>query len=202
MISKIFKKQLVKRFTNKHKSFADMVLVRKDKPGRVIADYYEESRERFLMLERNRKEMERILGKVRQPGPGQTEMIGEELKDLERDVEDEATEIFDDMIQDDREDIVMMNTNTIDSVAYIEEDDIEVTDDEDDFALWLRSISQCLSNKICDDPVRVCDEESEEEDEDIEDDERSMKVVKSVFDEETATNFVKTYLQLLKVFNI
>lgn len=79
-------------------------------------------------------------------------------------------------------------------------------DDEDDydedcneFHLWLRSISQCLSNKISDDPVVIPNHEEEEEEEEYGDeDERCMQVVKSVFDEETATEVIKSYLTLLR----
>ena len=51
-------------------------------------------------------------------------------------------------------------------------------DDETDsgFALWLRSISQCLSNKISDDPV-VMPAEEEEEDQDLDEDTRCMRYV-------------------------
>ena len=67
-----------------------------------------------------------------------------------------------------------------------------------DFSAWLRSISQCLSNKISDDPVKVDDEEEVTEEEPEEESERCMSVVRSVFDEETATEVIKNYLWLLK----
>ena len=77
---------------------------------------------------------------------------------------------------------------------------VEDQDQEADnsFAMWLKSISQCLSNKISDDPVAVPVEEQEEEsdEEDIDEDERCMRVVLSVFDEETATEVIKSYLNL------
>ena len=41
--------------------------------------------------------------------------------------------------------------------------------------------------------------ESDEEEEDIDEEVRHMNTVKSVFDEDTATNLVKNYLNFLKV---
>ena len=58
--------------------------------------------------------------------------------------------------------------------ASVQNDDNE--DDDSGFALWLRSISQCLSNKISDDPV-VMPAEEEEDDEDLDEDTRCMRYV-------------------------
>ena len=62
----------------------------------------------------------------------------------------------------------------------VQNDDNE--DDDSGFALWLRSISQCLSNKISDDPVVMPaeeeeEEEEDEEDEDLDEDTRCMRYV-------------------------
>ena len=92
----------------------------------------------------------------------------------------------------------------IDETAMASNDDADIEEDEEDaeFALWLRSISQCLSGKISKEPVRTASPDSdEEEEEEEEEDVRCMRVVKSVFDEDCATILVKSYLKYSKVIS-
>ena len=81
----------------------------------------------------------------------------------------------------DNEDTQLQTTQEKDS-DVVHQEATSVHDDETDdssFALWLRSISQCLSNKISDDPVVMPVEEEEEEDsdEDLDEDTRCMRYV-------------------------
>ena len=93
------------------------------------------------------------------------------------DVEEIAAETRDD------KDTQLQTTQENDSeVVQQEASNVQDDDDETDdssFALWLRSISQCLSNKISDDPVVMPVEEEEEEDsnEDLDEDTRCMRYV-------------------------
>ena len=75
----------------------------------------------------------------------------------------------------------------------------EYEEEDEKFSRWLKSISQCLSSKISDDIGVYTAAESDEEEEDIDEEVRHMNTVKSVFDEDTATNLVKNYLNFLKV---
>ena len=77
--------------------------------------------------------------------------------------------------------------------------DLEEDEEETEFSFWLKSISQCLSGKISKEPVRPASPESDEEEEEMEEDIRCMKVVRSVFDEDTASMLVKNYIKYLKV---
>ena len=189
-----------------------MVLIGKIKPANVIADYYEERRERHLILEKNRQNMEKIL-KVRkeiekrrkeyifQPVENEKEFNKEDdskasepktLEFAEQDESDSLIILFDKMRQ---------TTKKIDKCMnhYIYDEDSEEEEDEDNFSMWLKSITQCLSGKICDNPIREATSESDDEDEDADEDVRCMNIVKSVFDEDTATKLVKNYLKFSKV---
>ena len=84
------------------------------------------------------------------------------------------------------EDTKLQPTQEKDS-AVVHQEAASVQDDDDDtddssFALWLRSISQCLSNKISADPVVMpAEEEEEDSDEDLDEDTRCMRYVISYF---------------------
>ena len=90
-------------------------------------------------------------------------------------------------IQADREEdeVTKLQTTQENASAIVHQEASNVQEDDDEtddssFALWLRSISQCLSNKISDDPVVMPVEEEEEEedsDEDLDEDTRCMRYV-------------------------
>ena len=76
--------------------------------------------------------------------------------------------------------IASIDDQNVQSPMKQENEAVSIENDEDDdsgFALWLRSISQCLSNKISDDPVvRPEEVEDEEEgDEDLDEDTRCLR---------------------------
>ena len=77
----------------------------------------------------------------------------------------------------------------------------EDTDDEADesFKIWLKDVSECLQGFRKADPDKM-QEAAEEELEEETDEERCMRIVRSVLDEETALEMVKTYLSFTKVF--
>ena len=89
------------------------------------------------------------------------------------DVEEIAAETRDD------KDTQLQTTQENDSeVVQQEASNVQDDDDDSSFALWLRSISQCLSNKISDDPVVMpVEEEEEDSDEDLDEDTRCMRYV-------------------------
>ena len=75
----------------------------------------------------------------------------------------------------------------------------EYDDDEDEtFKLWLKNVAECLRGFRKADPDKM-QEAAEEEMEDESDEERCMRIVRSVLDEETALEMVKTYLWFTKV---
>ena len=76
---------------------------------------------------------------------------------------------------------MQLQTSQENDSASVNNDEDESDDSDSGFALWLRSISQCLSNKISDDPVVMPEEEEEEEEseEDLDEDTRCMRYVAS-----------------------
>ena len=76
---------------------------------------------------------------------------------------------------------MQLQTSQENESASVHNDEDESDDSDSGFALWLRSISQCLSNKISDDPVVMPEEEEEEEEseEDLDEDTRCMRYVAS-----------------------
>ena len=75
----------------------------------------------------------------------------------------------------------------------------EYDDDEDEtFKLWLKNVAECLWGFRKADPDKM-QEAAEEEMEEESDEERCMRIVRSVLDEETALDMVKTYLCFTKV---
>ena len=89
------------------------------------------------------------------------------------DVEEITAETRDD------KDTQLQTTQENDSeVVQQEASNVQDDDDDSSFALSLRSISQCLSNKISDDPVVMpVEEEEEDSDEDLDEDTRCMRYV-------------------------
>ena len=115
----------------------------------------------------------------------------------------EGKEISEDMENDSDDQI-----NTFDSGCITEHNEIgnaddnnEDTDDEADesFKIWLKDVSECLQGFRKADPDKM-QEAAEEELEEETDEERCMRIVRSVLDEETALEMVKTYLSFTKVF--
>ena len=81
-------------------------------------------------------------------------------------------------LKDDKELQTIQEKDSV--IAHQDAASVQNDDDKDDdsgFALWLRSISQCLSNKISDDPVVIPAEEEEEDEEDLDEDTRCMRYV-------------------------
>lgn len=108
----------------------------------------------------------------------------------EQDVEEIPADTEDD------KDIELQATQANDSVIVHQEASVQDEDNEDGdsgFALWLRSISQCLSNKISDDPVVMPAEEEEESDEDLDEDTRCMRYVLLSYLARGAGHFTKTF---------
>ena len=71
-------------------------------------------------------------------------------------------------------------------------------DDDDSFKMWLKDVSECLRGfrKVDPDQMQAAaEEEMEEETEE----ERCLRIVRSVLDEKTALEMVKTYLRFIKV---
>ena len=174
------------------------------KHEKVIHEYFQEKKERYRILEKNRLYKEKILERRREIEENRKiNIVPEECVEV-------STECIEKEIDSDvgkktitcDEKVQIIDENDDDDIEYDEdESDIEEDEEENDFALWLRSITQCLSGKIShDQPPRPPTPESEEEDEEeLDEDVRCMKVVKSVFDEETATLLVKSYLKYSKV---
>ena len=115
----------------------------------------------------------------------------------------EGKEIPEDMENDGDDQI-----NTFDSGCITEHNEIgnaddnnEDTDDEADesFKIWLKDVSECLQGFRKADPDKM-QEAAEEELEEETDEERCMRIVRSVLDEETALEMVKTYLRFTKVY--
>ena len=151
----------------------------------TMSVYYDERKFRTELIENSRKTMENIMKKVEDIDRRRGNVV-EEVSEFEEPLDEYLTD-----------------AEETDSVASPQPNVVEEDPDKEhdnSFALWLKSISQCLSNKISDDPVAVPVEEEEDEpdEEDIDEDERCMKVVTSVFDEETATEVIKSYLNLLR----
>jgi hypothetical protein len=84
----------------------------------------------------------------------------------------------------------------ISSTSTEEEDNKD--DDDDSFKIWLKNVSECLQGFRKVDPDKM-QEAAEEEMEEESDEERCMRIVRSVLDEETALEMVKTYLRFTKV---
>ena len=160
--------------------------------GDAVAVYYEESSSRAQLIEASRRSMEAIILRLEDRRRGHDHRHDGQPLDIESALESEAWRR-----------------------ASVSEDDTDHDDKESEsFALWLRSISQCLSNKISDDPVVLPqDDEQDSDGEDLDDEEHCMRlvvmvpgnicklcfrVVLSVFDEETATEVIKSYLTILR----
>ena len=179
-----------------------MTKIEEIKPQAVIAEYYEEKRERAIIVEKNRRNMEKTL---------ETRRVIEEKRNLESfpgglEIEIETQEAMEHLFEDtyEEQDFQFITNDCIFEDEHINDDyeaGIEEVEEDTEFILWMKSISQCLSGKISQDVVRPASPESEEEEEKVEEDVRCMNVVKSVFDEDTATVLVKEYLKYGKVFN-
>ena len=79
-------------------------------------------------------------------------------------------------------------------------DDESSEDDEDiSFKNWLKNITECLQGFRKADPDKMQEEAEAEETGDETEEERCMRIVRSVLDEETALEMVKTYLQFTRV---
>ena len=182
----------------------EMTTALKIKPEKVIAEYYLDRRERSRVLEKHRRDMEKILADRRE--------IEEKRKlDMSKVGTEEEEETEDPKPEDKIEhlcgkaflekDLQAIMDDSIRDEIEIEDiyPDLEDDEAETDFSFWLKSISQCLSGKISKEPVRPASPESDEEEEELEEDIRCMKVVKSVFDEDTASMLVKNYIKYLKV---
>ena len=83
-----------------------------------------------------------------------------------------------------------------------ESDDLDEEYDEEDadvekFRIWLKDVSECLRGfrKVDPDKMQTA---AEEKLGDETEEERSMRIVRSVLDEETALDMVKTYLEFTK----
>lgn len=187
------------------------------KHEKVIAEYYQEMRERSRILEKSRINMEQILEKRREIEKNrelenEIDCKGKETGNEETETKVQHLTMYpDEFTQQNNGDLVEedlkynMEDIFIDETDLANNDDADIEEDEEDaeFALWLRSISQCLSGKISKEPVRPASPESdEEEEEEEEEDVRCMRVVKSVFDEDSATILVKSYLKYSKVIFI
>ena len=114
------------------------------------------------------------------------EEIMKKVEDIENrragKVKEQDVELISTDTEDDK-DMQLLTSQENDSVIIHQEApsasaQIDGDDSDSGFALWLRSISQCLSNKISDDPVVMPEEEEEEEsEEDLDEDTRCMRYV-------------------------
>ena len=138
--------------------------------GDALALYNDERKQRSRLIENGRKTMEEIMKKVEDI---ENRRAG---KTNEHDVEEIPADT-----EDDKNIELQTNQENDPAIAHQRATSVQNDDNEDDdsgFALWLRSISQCLSNKISDDPVVMpAEEEEEEEDEDLDEDTRCMRYV-------------------------
>ena len=112
-------------------------------------------------------------------------------------IEDEVMEGAEETIDDTINQIERQATNS-ESVTmavnnYKEESEAS---DEEGFQEWLRKVAECLQgrNKGCQENIEdVAGEQLSEE-------ERCMRIARSVLDEETVLDMVKTFLKFTKVF--
>ena len=171
-------------------------LVQKESHQNIVAAYLEERKERFYVLEINRKYMEKIIkGESNNSDCNQQMNFVADISKVELGNLSLPQLVFRfQKVQDEKNEIVECRDEA-DSLNIEEEYE---ENDEWNFSRWLRSISHCLSSKICDDSITVSPEVEEKNEED-EDSNRYLKIVQSVFDEETATSLVKSYLKHLKV---
>ena len=171
-------------------------LVQKESHQNIVAAYLEERKERFYVLEINRKYMEKIIkGESNNSDCNQQMNFVADISKVELGNLSLPQLVFRfQKVQDEKNEIVECRDEA-DSLNIEEEYE---ENDEWNFSRWLRSISHCLSSKICDDSITVSPEVEEKNEED-EDSNRYLKIVQSVFDEETATRLVKSYLKHLKV---
>ena len=153
----------------------------------VISSYYDDRKHRTRLIENSRNSMQEILKKVdnrhRNLENGNIRKKFERKlssKDIKVEIENEVC-ATNDIVEFDEERIHQKCSN---------------------FSMWLRSISQCLSNKISQDPVVMpvedLEDDKDDEGEEIDEDDRCLKIVRSVFDEETATEVLKSYLTILR----
>ena len=142
----------------------------------VVTLYYDEREYRTELIQNTRRTMEQILMRIE--SAEKNSGVSEPPDDI---VEAENVKV------DEPE------------APTLEADNTEM--EAGDFSAWLRSISQCLSNKISEDQIiNQQDQQDFEADteEEEEEGERCLSVVRSVFDEDTATDVIKNYLWLLK----
>ena len=143
--------------------------------GDALALYNDERKQRSRLIENGRKTMEEIMKKVEDIENRRAGIINEQ-----DDVEEIPVET-----RDDENTKLQTTQENASSIVHQEAANVQDDDDETDdssFALWLRSISQCLSNKISADPVVMpAEEEEEDSDEDLDEDTRCMRYVLSYF---------------------
>ena len=86
--------------------------------------------------------------------------------------------------------------------GFEEECGTEEDDGIESFRDWMGFVSRCLKGRLTEEDAKSLGLE-EDEDETCDDDEpepeRSMRIVRSVLDEETTLDMIKTFLQLAKV---
>ena len=73
----------------------------------------------------------------------------------------------------------------------------EDVDDEESFQDWLKKVAECLEGRKKGDPEKMEAVVTEK----LTEDERCMKIARSVLDEETVLDMVKTFLQFTKVID-
>ena len=73
----------------------------------------------------------------------------------------------------------------------------EVDDEEESFQDWLKKVAECLEGRKKGDPEKMDAVVTEK----LTEDERCMKIARSVLDKETVLDMVKTFLQIKKVID-
>ena len=111
-------------------------------------------------------------------------------------VEDEMMEEAEESIDDSLNQIERLSANT-ERVTMAVSDYKEESDasDEEGFQDWLRKVAECLQGRNKGDHDTVEDAAGEQ----LTEDERCMKIARSVLDEETVLDMVKTFLKFTKV---
>ena len=69
-------------------------------------------------------------------------------------------------------------------------------EDGGNFGDWMQFVSRCLKGRLTEEDTR---EQEKEEDEEEEEEARSMRIVRSVIDEETVLDMAKHFIKLTKV---
>ena len=82
-------------------------------------------------------------------------------------------------------------------ISLFEEEESD-EDTDDSFKMWLKDVSECLRGfrKVDPDQMQAAAEDEMEEETEGE---RCLRIVRSVLDENTALEMVKTYLRFIKV---